>query len=67
MGHLIPAGTGFAKHLEIRLIEKRRAGGRDGDGGIRTAASDRVSNGRVMGVCIRRQSLYCVSQKRLTI
>jgi DNA-directed RNA polymerase subunit beta' len=22
MGHLIPAGTGFAKHREIRLIEK---------------------------------------------
>jgi hypothetical protein len=22
MGHLIPAGTGFGKHREIRLIEK---------------------------------------------
>ncbi len=85
MGHLIPAGTGFAKHREIRLIEKgepvsshrkRRAGGRGGDGRIRAAASDRVSNGAaygrlyqtpILGLAFRRNALQferCQSRPR---
>ena len=62
MGHLIPAGTGFAKHREIRLIEK------GDDRGIRTAASDRVSRGADCRTSVSDADPWIgVSQKRPTI